>query len=153
MAYKVDRFAKGSAVFTCQCCNRRTRATNRDHASTGNCEICYELAGIENAFSDYGADEAFADYGVEARKLLAKLQDKNCDMVNWTDLMADLDACEAKAAAPVAPVVDKANRNAKVIVKATGVRVQLRTGEKVNSVVQAPALTAEVLAQIAEWIA
>ena len=153
---KHDRFAKGSAVFTCACCDRKTRATNGDHAQNGLCAICYDLAGIENAFSDYGKDQAFSEYGVEARKLLDKLYTMGGKVGNWQGLMADLDACEKAAKIATAltvPATPAHNRNAKVIVKATGVRVQLRTGEKVDTTVQADALTADVLKLIADWVA
>lgn len=93
---KHNRFAQGSGVFTCRCCNRQTRATNRDHASTGNCAICFELAGIENAFSDYGAEEAYADYGAAARQYLTDLAAKGGSLDNWRDLIALLDAQEAR---------------------------------------------------------
>ena len=102
MAYGVSKFQRGSGVFTCQCCQRKTRATNRDHAQTGNCEICFELAGIENAFSDYGVEESYNDYAVEARAHLAKLAKLGGDMAIWADLVALLDGEAARLAAPVA---------------------------------------------------
>ena len=102
MAYGVSKFQRGSAVFTCECCTRRTRATNSDHAQNGLCDACYELAGIENAFSDYGRDEAFGEYGVQARELLAKVEAKNGSLEHWQELIAELVAYEN----PVAPVAE-----------------------------------------------
>lgn len=50
---KANRFAKGSGVYTCRSCDRKTRATGRgDNEDIRLCVECYELAGIENAFLD-----------------------------------------------------------------------------------------------------
>lgn len=54
----VKSFQRGSSVYVCRCCGRSTRAS-RD-MSEGDiklCAQCYELAGWENTFSDYGAEE------------------------------------------------------------------------------------------------
>lgn len=49
------RFAKGSGVYACGCCGRRTRSTGRgDNEIVGNCAECYDLAGEENSLSDTG---------------------------------------------------------------------------------------------------
>lgn len=88
---KRKRFTGGGAgVFVCQCCKRRTRELNGDHAQTGNCAICFELAGMENAVSDRG-DEAIAEYREEALGLMKKLEKLGGDMATWADLKAQLE--------------------------------------------------------------
>jgi len=57
MAY--SRFQKGSGVFKCTCCGRRTRETTSDNSEV--CGPCYELAGYENGVSDCGVGH-IADY-------------------------------------------------------------------------------------------
>lgn len=48
---KFNRFTKGTGVYTCDCCGRRTRDTG-DGAMNGICGMCYELAGYENLIQD-----------------------------------------------------------------------------------------------------
>lgn len=52
MIRTANRFAKGSGVYTCRCCERRTRDTGGDGSSVGLCDQCYELSGYENAIED-----------------------------------------------------------------------------------------------------
>ena len=50
---QANRITKGSGVYTCRSCGRKTRATGRgDNENVRLCVECYELAGIENAFLD-----------------------------------------------------------------------------------------------------
>ena len=49
-----DRFARGSGVYTCRLCGKRTRQTDPDSAGVGLCGKCYEHAGWENYHSDSG---------------------------------------------------------------------------------------------------
>lgn len=50
-----NRFAKGSAVYTCGCCGRQTRSTGRgDNEHARLCADCYDLGGVENEISDNG---------------------------------------------------------------------------------------------------
>lgn len=49
---RVSRFARGSAVYKCECCGKLTRKTGPDHAENFLCEPCWELGGIENEHSD-----------------------------------------------------------------------------------------------------
>lgn len=53
---KNSRFQRGSGVFTCVCCTRKTRATGGDNHDLQLCEECYEMAGIENAILDGNDD-------------------------------------------------------------------------------------------------
>jgi hypothetical protein len=55
-----NRFQRGSGVFACDICGRRTRNTGQPHDSR-LCEECYELAGWENCLSDEGP-ETFLSY-------------------------------------------------------------------------------------------
>ena len=48
---KFNRFTKGTGVYTCGCCGRRTRDTG-DGAINGLCSTCYDLAGFENSIMD-----------------------------------------------------------------------------------------------------
>lgn len=49
---KNDRFKKGSGVYTCSSCGKRTRDVNREEGQAGLCARCYEKAGDENSVSD-----------------------------------------------------------------------------------------------------
>jgi hypothetical protein len=46
------RFGRGSGVYTCRTCGRKTRQTGGDNHSVGLCEECYEIAGLENSLAD-----------------------------------------------------------------------------------------------------
>lgn len=85
----LKRFTR-RGTFICQCCNRRTREVNGDHAQTGNCALCFDLAGIENTISDNGID-AVSDYYEEARDLLTRLEKIGGNLSNWADLVSVLD--------------------------------------------------------------
>lgn len=85
---KHNRFARGSAVFTCRSCKRQTRETSRDHAQTGNCEDCFELAGIENTLLD--ADdpaETFATYRDEINERIAHITKLGGDVSVWNRIL------------------------------------------------------------------
>lgn len=56
MANQANRFIRGSAVYSCRCCGRKTRQTGRgDNENVQNCAECYDLGGIENEISDNGS--------------------------------------------------------------------------------------------------
>jgi len=64
-------FQRGSGVYTCGSCNRRTRG---DGESNG-CEMCgqcYEIAGWDNHFNDKG-ETPDAEEMATFNKLLAKI--------------------------------------------------------------------------------
>ena len=46
------RFQKGSGLFTCICCGKRTRDTGHDGALNSVCEYCHEVGGWGNMLSD-----------------------------------------------------------------------------------------------------
>jgi len=49
---KFDRFQKGSACYTCECCGKQTRDTGAGEAGCMLCAPCYELGGIQNEHAD-----------------------------------------------------------------------------------------------------
>lgn len=50
-----SHFQRGSAVYECRCCTRRTRSTgNGDNEHVLLCAECYDLASEENSLSDTG---------------------------------------------------------------------------------------------------
>lgn len=51
---QANRFGRGSGVYVCESCTRKTRQTGGDNDSLRLCEECYEIAGLENAISDHG---------------------------------------------------------------------------------------------------
>jgi len=58
---KHNRFEKGSGVYVCACCGKKTRATDQDSAGVGLCHLCYEVAGFENMHSDDGHEGILQD--------------------------------------------------------------------------------------------
>ena len=64
-------FRRGTGVFTCACCGRKTRTTYQPDY-TDFCFECWELAGHENMLSDNGEEEYIAHgYLKERDELLA----------------------------------------------------------------------------------
>ena len=56
MARTTNRITKGTGIFSCSCCGRKTRDVgNGDNELVGMCEECYNLAGMENEHSDSGS--------------------------------------------------------------------------------------------------
>lgn len=51
-----SKFQRGSGVYACVSCTRKTRATGGDNHDLQMCEECYEMAGIENAITDGNND-------------------------------------------------------------------------------------------------
>ena len=47
------RFQKGSGVYTCEICGKKTRSTGRGDCDLANlCEKCYDKLSVENAIAD-----------------------------------------------------------------------------------------------------
>lgn len=77
-------FGKGSGVFTCRCCGRRTRQTGRgDNEHTGNCAECYDLAGEENHLSDEGRLYGSVQYVLH---LIGAVREAGGDTSSWDDI-------------------------------------------------------------------
>ena len=67
-----NRFERGSGLFTCRVCSRKTRSTGRgDNENCRLCVECFELAGIENSFMDGHGD---ANMLTEATRLFRELE-------------------------------------------------------------------------------
>ena len=49
-----SRFQRGSAVYTCDSCGKRTRETGNSESYCGMCAKCYDDGGIENGHTDNG---------------------------------------------------------------------------------------------------
>ena len=51
------RFAKGSAVYVCEACGKKTRATGRgDNENVNLCAKCYDEIVEENGHNDGGKE-------------------------------------------------------------------------------------------------
>lgn len=82
-----NRFTKGSAVYTCGCCDRRTRQTGRgDNEHVGLCAECYDLAGEENTLSDTGE---FYDSPRNVLDYIQAVADKGGNASYWDHLKAE----------------------------------------------------------------
>ena len=49
---KSSTFQRGTGVYICHLCQKRTRETTSESAGVDLCEDCYEVAGYENQHSD-----------------------------------------------------------------------------------------------------
>ena len=74
IATKRNRFQRGSGVYSCGNCTRKTRSTgNGDNEHLRLCAECYELGGIENEISDCGSTpEREAECDALRRAIVAK---------------------------------------------------------------------------------
>ncbi len=52
-----SKFGRGTGVYSCTACTRKTRQTGGDNDSLKMCEECYEIAGLENTIADHGDPE------------------------------------------------------------------------------------------------
>lgn len=52
MAYVKNRINRGSGVYTCECCGKRTRETGEGESDCGLCLYCYTEGGLINMLSD-----------------------------------------------------------------------------------------------------
>ncbi len=90
MLPNASRFARGSGVYECCCCGRRTRATGRgDNDVIEYCAECYDLSGELNALSDNGE---FYTGPREVLRLIAVVADKGGNASGWADLKAQAEA-------------------------------------------------------------
>lgn len=49
-----SRFARGSGVYTCKSCGKKTRETGEGESSIRMCLLCHEIGAFENSLSDGG---------------------------------------------------------------------------------------------------
>lgn len=79
-----SRFARGSGVYKCRCCERMTRATGRgDNEHVHLCADCFDLAGEDNHLSDNGTFYAGAQAVLE---LIGAVRIKDGKAEYWRDL-------------------------------------------------------------------
>jgi hypothetical protein len=82
-----NRFERGSGMYECRCCTRKTRSTgNGDNENVRLCVDCFDLAGYENMVSD-GEDLSDA-YKADIKNLVAFLKTKVSDVSMWDELLA-----------------------------------------------------------------
>lgn len=55
-----NRFRRGSAVYRCRHCGKKTRETGSCESNNGLCASCYDSAGLENEHFDTG-HETYVD--------------------------------------------------------------------------------------------
>lgn len=80
----ISKFHRGSAVFKCNVCGRKTRDTGAQSAGNKICPQCFELAGIENEISDgYGTYEERKN---TIARYVAEIRAKGGDTTTWTDV-------------------------------------------------------------------
>jgi len=58
---KNNRFQRGSALYTCRSCGKRTRETGSSESNNLLCAKCYEEGGLENEHEDGHHRETPAD--------------------------------------------------------------------------------------------
>lgn len=74
MAQVANRFIRGSAVYVCRSCGRKTRQTGRgDNENTNTCAECFDLGGIENEISDCGSTPELEAEAAALRAQIVKL--------------------------------------------------------------------------------
>ncbi|ACV50173.1 hypothetical protein [Delftia phage PhiW-14] len=105
-------FTKGSAnTYNCRICGHLTRPTGRgDNDGLRLCELCYELAGEENSYSD---NKEFYDTPQNVLNMIAGVAKQGGDASRWDEMKADAERLlgiasvkvEAEAA-PAAPTND-----------------------------------------------
>jgi len=52
-----SKFQRGSGVYECRCCGKRTRETGSGESGSGLCADCFNDAGLENEHSDGHHDD------------------------------------------------------------------------------------------------
>ena len=58
---KYHRFDKGSGLYVCRICGKKTRNTGNGEAEVRLCLSCYDDAGQENCHNDAGHEGSFYD--------------------------------------------------------------------------------------------
>lgn len=82
----INKFYRGSSVFACDVCGRKTRDTGAQSLGQKICPQCYELAGIENEISDGHCTHA--DRIAEIEALVAEVGAKGGNECEWDNLIA-----------------------------------------------------------------
>lgn len=90
MARPANRFARGSAVYACRCCDRNTRSTGRgDNELVRLCAECYDLGGEENHLNDNGK---FYSSKEEILAMIETVVAKGGNAACWAELKAKAQA-------------------------------------------------------------
>lgn len=82
----ISKFHRGSSVFPCSVCGRKTRDTGVQSAGNKICPQCFDLAGIENEISDGYCTQAERQAEIDA--YLADIAAKGGDVSEWAHLKA-----------------------------------------------------------------
>ncbi len=77
-----NRFAKGSACFTCRDCGKRTRDTGGGNGGVELCPVCYAKAGAENTLQDTSGFKGDAYAAFANCKTVAEVDDRLAELVN-----------------------------------------------------------------------
>lgn len=77
-------FKRGSAVFVCRICGRRTRDTNGSNGYIELCQDCYEGAEQENGFNDTSDPEQKAQYEKDMRTCYQRAVNKGGKIAGYT---------------------------------------------------------------------
>lgn len=79
----ISKFRRGSLVFACNVCGRKTRETGVQSVGNKICPQCYELAGLENEISDHYT--TFAEVEGSIRSLVAEVEAKGGNVAEWNE--------------------------------------------------------------------
>ncbi len=77
----VRTFHRGSSVFPCNVCGRKTRDTGVQSVGNKICPQCYELAGIENEISD--GYHTFEERKDQIKEYMDEIAAKGGDITDW----------------------------------------------------------------------
>ena len=98
MKNSANRFKLGSGVYTCRCCERKTRDTGGDGSMVGNCDICYDLAGYQNMIWDNNID-SITKSDIENILCMVDSIYSRGGVRYWDDLLEDIaKICKERAA-------------------------------------------------------
>ena len=86
-----NRFVRGSGLYQCRCCGRKTRSTgNGDNEHIQLCVDCYDLAGYDNAVQN--GEALTASEKSDVHNLVAHLVTLGADVSNWKSLVENAKA-------------------------------------------------------------
>lgn len=75
-----SKFRKGSGVYVCELCGKKTRETGNSESDIGLCAHCQEVCGWENHILDGGSYSEVPEDMVEEVKKLTEVQDDRTQM-------------------------------------------------------------------------
>ena len=77
MSLKMKRFQKGSAVYTCKDCGKKTRETGYGESDLRMCAACFVVSSAENTHSDQGHGGGLKDCKICA-------EGNGMELAEWT---------------------------------------------------------------------